>query len=229
MKKIYFLSLAFVFTISSFTQENQSEYLLRDSKAQLSTFYAEIAPATSFSRLNDQRATVVDLSGGLILNNRYTVSFFFSGSPKINRLPIPDEGTEEYDRWIDAGVKLYRVLYDADFLYVKFRHAGLRLGYQHYKGKPVFWRTNLGIGFLGGLDLTEDKTFFGLFDNPVYKKQIFTLEPSAGIAINLLKWWRVNLDIGYRIVNVDTRIISAANVDSFTYKFSFAFGNFSLK
>ena len=228
MKRIIIcISLLVFLTAKNNAQE--SKYLLRDSKAKLSSFYAEIAPSTSFSKLNDQKATVFDLSGGLILSNRYTFSFFFSGSPKLNKLAIPEFGSDEYLDWIDAGVRLDKVSSNSEFLYVKFRHAGIRLGYQHYKGKPIFWRTNHGIGFLGGLDLTEDKTFLGLFDNPVYKKKIFTLDPSVGVAINLPKWWRVNFDIGYRWVSVDPRIITNADADSFTYKLSFGFGNFSLK
>lgn len=214
--------------VSSQEDEN-SQYLLTHSKVTLSGFYAEIAPGTYFSKLNDQMASVVDVSGGLRLNNRMTFSFFFSGSPKINKLPIPEFGSDAYFEWIDAGVKLWRVSEDSEFLYVKLRHAGIRLGYEHYKGKPVFWRTDLGLGFLGGMDLTEDKTFFGLFDNPVYKKSIITVEPTVGVCINLLKWWRVNFDVGYRVASIDSRIISGADADSFTGKLSFGFGNFSLK
>jgi hypothetical protein len=211
------------------SQEEESTYLLRDSKVTLSSFYAQIAPSTSFSKLNDQNATVVDVSGGLILNNRFTVAFFFSGSPKINKLAIPEFGSEDYWDWIEAGVELEDVASDAEFLFVKFRHGGFNFGYQHYSGKPVFWKTNLGIGFLGGLDLTEDKTFFGLFDNPVYKRKIFTLEPSVGVGINMLKWWRINADIGYRWISTDPRVIKNADADSFTFKLSFGFGNFSYK
>ena len=68
-----------------------------------------------------------------------------------------------------------------------------------------------------------------MFDNPVYKEKLFTLDPSVGVAINLLKWWRVNFDLGYRWISTDPRIIKSADADSFTYTLSFGFGNFSLK
>lgn len=50
---------------------------------------------------------------------------------------------------------------------------------------------------------------------------------NAGIILNLLPWWRLHIDTGYRLINVDPRVISSADADSFTFKLSFSFGKFN--
>ena len=66
----------------------------------------------------------------------------------------------------------------------------------------------------------------GLFNNQVYKESAISLEPNIGVGVNLLQWWRIHLDVGYRFLGADTRIMSAADADSYTFSLSFAFGKF---
>ena len=210
-------------------QESVGTFLLRDSRVKLSTFYFEINPSTSFSVLNDQVINVTEFSGGFIMNNRFYLSFFTTGSPKINTVRIPEPGTQEYDDWIEAGVEVEKISSQAEFLFVKFKHSGLKFGYLHHTEHTVFWRAGILLGFTGGLNMTEDQTFLGLFDNLVFETNIFTLEPHFGGAVNLLLWWRVHLDLGYRLLAVDKRILEATETDSFTLKLGFSFGNFRYK
>ena len=226
---ISLLMLVALISLSSFSQETDGSFLLRDGKAKLSTFYVEIAPGTSFSSLNKQLASTGELSAGLILNNRFTVSFFSTGSPKINTVPIPDPGSEEWNEWLEAGVELDKVSANAEFLYVKFKHSGLRFGYMHNTQNTVFWRAGLAVGFLGGLNMTEGQTFMGMFDNLVWESNIFTLTPDVGVGVNLLPWWRAHLDLGYRLMKVDENILKSTDTDSFTMKLGFSFGNFRQK
>jgi hypothetical protein len=152
-----------------------------------------------------------------------------TGSPKINTVGIPEPDSPEESDWIDAGVELDKVSSDAEFLYVKFKHSGLRFGYMHNTQNTVFWRAGFMFGFTGGLNMTEDQTFLGMFDNLVWETKIITLEPHIGGGVNLLPWWRVHLDLGYRLMSVDKDVLSATDVDSFTFKLGFAFGNFKQK
>jgi hypothetical protein len=227
----YILCLFFTCAVSltSFSQESDGSYLFRDSKAKLTSFYVEVSPATSFSWLNDQLVNITEASTGFILNNRFYFSYFMTGSPKINTVAIPEPFSDEWFKWIEAGVELDRVSSDAEFLYVKFRHAGLRFGYMHNIQKTVFWRAGLFFGFTGGLRMTEDQTFLRMFDNLVWETAIITLGPHMGVGVNLLPWWRVNLDLGYRLMSVDKRVLKSTETDSFTLKFGFAFGNFRQK
>lgn len=77
--------------------------------------------------------------------------------------------------------------------------------------------------------MTEDQTFLGLFDNLVFESKIITFEPHFGVGFNLLPWWRGHLDLGYRLMSVDERILEATKTDSFTFKLGFAFGDFKQK
>ena len=85
------------------------------------------------------------------------------------------------------------------------------------------------FGFSGGFSLTEDQTFLGMFDNKVWESKIITFEPHIGGGVNLLPWWRVNLDIGYRLMKLDEKILPATDTDALTFKLGFAFGNFKQK
>ena len=229
IKVIPLLMLLALISLSSYSQETEGSFLLRDGKAKLSTFYVELSPGTSFSALNKQLASTGELNAGLILNNRFTVSFFMTGSPKINTVAIPDPFSEEWFEWINAGVELEKVSADAEFLYVKFKHSGLRFGYMHNTQNTIFWRGGLAFGFMGGLSMTESQTFMGMFDNLVWESSILTLTPDVGVGINLLPWWRVHFDIGYRLMKVDENILKSTDTDSFTMKLGFSFGNFRYK
>ncbi|MCD6598842.1 MAG: hypothetical protein J7L04_14210 [Bacteroidales bacterium] len=229
MRKILGLILISTLTLMVFSQEDKGKYLFKDSKLKLSTFYVEINPSTSFSVLNSQLINISEFSAGFILNNKFYLAYFMTGSPKINTVSIPEPGTQEYADWEEAGVKVDQISSDAEFLYVKFKHSGLRLGYMHNTHKTVFWRAGLQFGFSGGLNMTEDQTFLGLFDNKVFETKIITLEPQFGGGVNLLPWWRLHLDVGYRLMSVDERILETTDIDSFTFKLGFSFGNFRFK
>ena len=226
IRVVLLLMLVAMISLPSFSQETDGKYLFRDSKVKLTTFYAEINPSTSFSFLNDQMANISELAAGFILNNKFYFSYFMTGSPKINTVAIPEPFSDQWYDWVEAGVELEKVSSDAEFLYVKFKHSGLRFGYMHNTHKTVFWRAGFMFGFTGGLNMTEDQTFLGMFDNLVWETKIITLEPHIGGGVNLLPWWRVHLDLGYRLMNVDKNVLSATDTDSFTFKLGFAFGNF---
>jgi hypothetical protein len=79
---------------------------------------------------------------------------------------------------------------------------------------------------MGGLTLSENQTFLGLFDNTIYDESVISLSPEIGLGVNLLSWWRIHVDLGYRFLSADQRIMSAAKSDSFSASLSFAFGRF---
>ncbi len=229
IRVVLLLMLVAIISLPSFSQDTDGKYLLRDSKVKLSTFYVELNPSTSFSFLNGQMANISELAAGLILNNKFYFSYFMTGSPKINTVALPEPFSDDWNNWVDAGVELEKVSSNAEFLYVKFKHSGLRFGYMHNTHKTLFWRAGFMFGFTGGLNMTEDQTFLGMFDNLVWETKIITMEPHIGGGVNLLPWWRVHLDLGYRLMNVDKNVLSATDTDSFTFKLGFSFGNFKQK
>jgi len=230
--RLFTIKLILIFLLisnNSLSQENEGSFLFRDSKVKLSTFYAEIIPSTSFSKLNDQLVNVMEFSGGFILNNKFYLAYFLTSAPTIENVAVPQAGTPEYDDWIDAGVRLDKISSSTEFVYARFKHSGIHLGYLHNTQKTIFWKAGIHFGFIGGFNMSESKSFLGLFDNPIYEAKVITLEPTVGLGINMLPWWRINLDAGYRYISTDERIIESSKVDSFTFKFGFAFGNFRQK
>jgi hypothetical protein len=205
---------------------SDNSFLFRSDKVQLSTFFVEINPGTSFSSLNGQSASMSVLSAGFILNDKFSISFFSAASPKINLIRIPATGSQEYDDWVEAGVELDKLSSSTELVHVNFKHSGLRFDYLHRTDRVLFWRAGVSAGFIGGLTLSEDKTFLGLFNNEIYNEPVITVAPEIGLGINLLPWWRVHLDAGYRFLGADKRIIDSADADSFTFSLGFSFGNF---
>lgn len=207
--------------------QDTSKYLLNNPKSKLTTFYASIAPMTAFSSLNNQSVNVMDVSAGIIVNKQYYLGYFMSGSNNVNVISVPEFASDEYWDWLEAGVELDKLSSSTEFVYANFRHSGLKAGYIHNPDGFVSYRVGGMFGFIGGFQLSENKSFLGMFDNIIFKNKVITAEPHAGVILNLLPWWRMNLDLGYRFINVDPRILSAPDADSFTFKLSFAFGKFS--
>lgn len=221
------VSSLLVLVLTSNAQESpEKKFLFRSDNVELQTFFAEITPQTHFTRLNKQKVNVGVLNLGFILNEKFSVSFFMSTSPKVNLIPVPEFGSEEYFKWVEAGVELDKVSSSTEFLFVDFRHSGLRFNYIHNSHKIVFYRAGIAFGFLGGLTFTENQSFLGLFNNQIYKESVISLEPEIGVGVNLLSWWRFHIDAGYRFLGADTRIMGAADADSYTFSLTFAFGNF---
>lgn len=206
-------------------QENDGRFLLRDSKAKITTFFAEITP-THMSSLADNNVSLSELTAGLIINHKFSIAFFTTSGKPIENVAVPEKGSAEYQKWLDAGVEVDKLNSSTEFVYARFKHSGLNFSYLHKTQNTIFWRAGLQFGFKGGFNLSEDNNFMGLFDNIIYEAKVITLEPLVGLGINLLPWWRLHLDAGYRVINIDERIIEPKKVDSFTMKFGFAFGNF---
>ena len=195
-------------------------------KVKLSNFFLELAPRTNFAKLNDQMANISMFLGGFILNEKFAIAFFTATSPKINLLAVPPGGSDEYAGWMEAGVELSKISTSTEFVYVNYRHSGLRFDYLHRTDRILFWRAGVSVGFLGGLTLSENQTFLGLFNNTIYDEHELSVSPEVGIGVNLLSWWRIHADLGYRILTADQRIMSASQSDSFFFSLSFAFGKF---
>lgn len=228
MRNTILLPLLFL-TLTINAQSDKSPFLFEREGTKVTTFFAELYPYSSWGSLNNQSQSIFELAGGLLIKNKFYVAYFSASSPNLNKVAVPDIDSPEYQEWIEAGVRLDKVSANTEFLLVKFHHSGLKFGYLHNANKMVYWRTGVKWGFSGGFHMTEDQTFMGLFDNKVYKSKIMTLEPDFGVGINLLPWWRAHVDLGYRIVSVDERIISAADADSFTFSLGFSFGAFGKK
>jgi len=186
---------------------DEGRFIFRNKSVQLSTFYLEIAPSTYMSSVADKIQGFTNLSGGFILNNRFYLSGFLILSPTVSD-----------------------IMYEGEQVYLSYSQAGFKLGYMHRTDRMVFWRANLAVGLGGGYRATDDNSFLGgIFGSWTYKASVFSLEPSLGVGFNLLPWWRLYIDLGYRIMGPNDAVVDIADDNSITLMISFGFGNFRYK
>ena len=169
--------------------DDGGRFIFQNNTVQLSTFYLEIAPGTYLSSIDGEVQGFTNLSGGFILNNRFYLSAFLILSPTIEEKEYADET-----------------------VYTSYRQAGFKLGYMHRTDRMVFWRASLAVGLAGGFRLTDDNSFLGsIFGAWTYRASVFTLEPSVGVGFNLLPWWRLYVDLGYRIMGPNDAVVEIAD------------------
>jgi len=186
---------------------DEGRFIFRNKSVQLSTFYFEIAPATYISSIADKMRGFTNLSVGFILNNRFYLSGFLILSPTIKNTEYLEEP-----------------------VYVSYRQAGIKLGYMHRTDRMLFWRANLAVGLGGGYRLSDNNSLLGgLFGSWDYRASVFSLEPSLGLGFNLLPWWRLYVDLGYRIMGPNNLVVDIVDGNSITLMISFGFGNFRYK
>ncbi|MDX2430476.1 MAG: hypothetical protein QNK35_06055, partial [Bacteroides sp.] len=75
------LSLMIIGAVVMAQESPEKKFAFNSEKVKLSTFYVEIAPSTNFAMLNGQMANIGVFSGGFILNDKFSVSFFSASSP----------------------------------------------------------------------------------------------------------------------------------------------------
>ena len=141
--------------------ESRNNYLFRNDKIDLTTFYAKISPGTSVSQINGAIEQTSILEGGFILNKKIMFGFFSESASKLNRIGVPEEGSKEMQDWIDAGVEVDRLPADADSVYVSYQQSGFHLAYLHQTNKTIFLSVGINIGISGGVKLSQNKNFLG--------------------------------------------------------------------
>lgn len=100
-----------------------------------------------------------------------------------------------------------------------FRYNGAKIGYAFIPYKAIHPVLNFEIG-KGTVELTGQP-----------KDRVFVMQPSAGLEINVLRWFRLGLEGGYRFIqNNDLVGISAEQISGpygqATLKFGFSWGRY---
>lgn len=207
------------------------KYLLKDPGNKgvvFSTFYGEIAPTTAFATVSNELGKVFLMEFGVHLNRKFTIGYYLARSPKTNAVAIPEEGTDDYQQWLDAGVELDQLPSDAEQVFLYFSHSGINLAYMHKTERVLFWRAGIRFG-TGKLTLLESKKqLLDFFNTPVFERRVANLNPEVGLGVNLRNWWRFHLDVGYHFVfaTKEGEIADPQQFSGPTLKAGFAFGNF---
>lgn len=89
-----------------------------------------------------------------------------------------------------------------DDLRIRMGHGGFWLGYIATPHKAVHFTAGSKIGF-GAITVHNDNndTYKQRYDDRLLTDKIFVLEPEVGVEFNLLKWFRINVAVGYRYVS----------------------------
>ncbi len=139
----------------------------------------------SFGQAEGDFAVFSGGGGALLINQKFFIGGFGEGLATSH---------ERADLRIDGR----------DFSDVKtsFGYGGLWTGYIFKPNDLIHLQSNVKIA-AGELALTD--SFEDVYDN-LYDDLVFVAIPSVGVQMNILPWFRVSLDAGYRHVgNVDNK------------------------
>ncbi len=228
MKNLLIIPLLLMLNLA-FSQDNPpNKFLFDGEKLSLSTFYVEIAPTTAWDNLESVFGQSFLIEGGIHINRKFVIGLYSASSKKSNQIPVPAEGTPEYQTWIDNGLRIDQLSPDAEVAFLNFNHSGLNLGYLLQPEKTVFYRANLKFG-VGKLEITpQQQTFYNIFNDPIYSIKFTNINPEFGIGLNLRPWWRLFADVGYRfILGASEEIKAPSTLQGLTLKFGFGFGAFN--
>ncbi len=218
-------------TAQQATDSVKISYLFKDSGDKglvFSTFYGEIAPSTAFTSINKSIGKMFMMEFGVHLNRKFTIGFYLARSPNTNVVNVPSPNDPEYQDWLDAGVELDQLPTGATQAFAYFKHRGLNLAYMHKTSRVLFWRGGIRLG-AGVMEFTaEQKQLINIFYTTIFERKVYNINPEIGVGINLRSWWRLHADLGYQFIfSGSDEVLDPASINGVTFKFGFAFGDFS--
>jgi len=219
MKKLMTIALTLMLSLSiseSMAQE-EMKYLFGggDKKVSVSGFGAVI---NEFSAVDGDFAFLMGGGGAVLINQRY----FFGGYG----MGLTTGLQKNYHRY---DYNLERNVYSPD-LHTRFGHGGFWLGYIHNPYKAIHWGANMKIGW-GAVTLSDLRYSSSDYQwNSYASDNVFVVTPHVDMGVNLLKWMRINVGVGYRLVTgVDKTYYQMGddgNLHEMEYFDSNAFSNF---
>lgn len=200
MKNALLLLAAVLFTVFSFAQETtQPEYLFSMKDVRFSGFGG---PTIEFSQLDGDFAVSNGGGGALLINQKFFVGGYGMGISTEHDFPtIYKQNPNE----------------EIDNLRINFGHGGLWLGYINNSHKLIHWGISTRIGG-GGISLMDRNIDYDE-DYEFSQDAVFVLSPSLEMEINLARWFKMNINAGYRLVTgiSDEKYDSSAAGDQKSY------------
>lgn len=208
------LTLSFSFVSSIAQDEMKTLFGNGDKDVSLSGFGAVI---NEFSAVDGDFAFLMGGGGAMLFNQKYFFGAYGMG--------LTTRHTRKFSIYNDNPEEPGAI--ETPLLYTRFGHGGLWLGYIYNPQKAINWGANVKVGW-GSITLSE---YTGSDYNwaPYESDNVFVLTPELNMGLNLLKWMRVNVGVGYRLVtgvdNTYTGYVDGHEV-SMEYFDSNAFSNF---
>ena len=183
--KVFIAALVFIFNFfyAAFAQEEtKGNYLFDINKgAKISGFGG---PIFEFSTVENEFAHLIGGGGAVLLNTTLFIGGYGIGLVTDHRRDILE------------GDKLYK---DAR---LEFGHGGLWFGYINHAPGMIHWGISSKFGW-GDIVLQEDSENSNNNQDDIYKiasDKVFVIQPQAEIELNLTKWFKANVGVGYRFV-----------------------------
>lgn len=188
MNKIYsFLILISIsgLSTSTFSQEKQHKYLFSGdgTNVDVSGFAAIF---TQFSSINKEFAVSNGGGGVILLNQIFFIGGYGQGLSTKHKYGKLVEKTDNADNET------------IDNLNIRMGHGGFWFGFIPLSHSVFHITTSAKLGF-GSVKLVPDNYHHDKSDSWV-TDPIFVIIPEVGGEVNVTKWFRINLTVGYRIV-----------------------------
>ena len=191
MKKINIILTGLALICSGYQLSGQEmQYLFqgKDGKLRVSGFGS---PIVEFSSVMDEFAVSVGGGGAVIINQAFYIGGYGEGLSTDHRMTL-----ERYS----PGQQKNEIYYSRR---INFGHGGFWLGYVHKSFKAVHFGGSAKIGW-GEVSL-YDPDQYDYYDEPLAGDNCFVFIPQLEAELNIAKWFKVNLGVGYRLVSGLTR------------------------
>ena len=186
MKKNFAIVLTLILGLSfSATQAQEDmKYLFqsKDGDVPISGFAAVI---NEFSSFNKDFGFSLGGGAALLIDQRFFIGAYGLG--------LTTRHERYYASYKDGNLKeLYPI--------TRFGHGGFWLGYIHKPKNAVHFGVNTKLGW-GAVTLTDKVTKYEDFTRENYNlDNVFVITPEITLGLNLLKWMRADIGLGYRFV-----------------------------
>lgn len=158
-------------------------------------------PVWKLTSLADQTAVLAGGRGGWIIGHRFVLGG--GGYDLVTSVEV--EPVDQADPSLD----------------LEMSYGGLELEYVHDSDDLLHWTVHLLIG-AGKLSLRERTS-----DNEIFSGKLFVSEPTLAADLNVTRWFRVGMGVGYRyVVRADADGYEDLDLSAFAGSVILKFGSF---
>lgn len=198
MKRIYVIIIALLITTSSFSQDDFQTIFGSDV-----SFSGYGGPFMSFTSINGEFAHMMGGGGGVLLNKRFFFGGFGMGNTTKHKVNYIDPNTFYYPN-----------------INLDFGYGGLYFGYIISPNNSIHPAVFLQSGW-GDIALSNN-------GNTIITDNVFVLNPSAQLEINMTTFFRIGIGVNYQFVNgVNLSGLNNEDFTNFGGFLSFKFGWFN--
>jgi hypothetical protein len=201
-----FIALVYLFFfipyLSYAQDEDDYEHLLKNRKLSFSIF---ASPIFEFSGVNGSFGFSSGGGGAIIINQTLFIGGYGLKLAPVIQKELTLDGQNYQDLEID------------------FNHAGFWVGYIHDFRKLIHFGGSAKFGW-GNIAL-DHASYPGTYDD-----NVLVITPQAEVEVNVSKWFKINVGLGYRLVtSVNENIFTKKDFNSPEASIGFMFGWFRQK